>query len=92
MTCTSCNGTGRIVVEIPVFADGGYSDVDQIEADCRCNPPATDDDYLRSHPWHDDRAGYPGETEYPEHAVPVVDYDRGDLFSGDYTLPAHLLA
>lgn len=52
--------------------------------------PSTD--YLRSHPWHDDRAGYPGETEYPEHAVPVVDYDRGDLFSGDYTLPAHLLA
>lgn len=60
---------------------------DYVEARCRCNPAPTDDDYLRSHPWHDDRAGYPGETEYPEHTVPVVDYDR----TIDGLLPAHLL-
>lgn len=42
--CELCAGTGVIVVEVPVFADGGYSDVDQIESACRCNPDPTDED------------------------------------------------
>lgn len=37
---------GWVCVEIPVFADGGYSDVDQIYEPCPvCNRPATDEDY-----------------------------------------------
>ena len=43
--CDICNNTGHIVVEVPVFADGGYSDVDQVTAPCRCNPDPTDFDY-----------------------------------------------
>lgn len=44
MSCNLCNHTGYLVVEVPVFADGGYSDVDQIEGRCRCNPEPTDED------------------------------------------------
>ena len=34
------------------------------------------DAYYGTHPWHDDRAGWPGETEYPADLVlPVVDFD-----------------
>lgn len=49
--CSCCQGTGYIVVEVPVFADGGYSDVDQIEAPCHCNPDPTDQDRPS---WFDD--------------------------------------
>jgi hypothetical protein len=46
--CEICKGTGYIVVEVPVFADGGYSDVDQLIVNCHCNPAPTDDDYERA--------------------------------------------
>lgn len=49
MPCDLCANTGYIVVEVPVFADGGYSDVDRIERPCRCNPAPTDADYDDSH-------------------------------------------
>lgn len=32
--CRACRGVGVIVEEYPVFADGGYSDVDRIEREC----------------------------------------------------------
>ena len=50
---------------IPTRSNADYDD---------CAP--TDEDYLAAHPWHDDRAGWPGETEYPADLVlPVVDFD-----------------
>ena len=76
MTCPCCANTGYRTVEVPIFVDGGYSDVAQITDRCACNPAPTDEDYLAAHPWHDDRAGWPGETEYPADLVlPVVDFD-----------------
>lgn len=85
MSCDICGNTGYRRVEVPVFADGGYGDVEQIEARCACNPEPTDEDYLSLHPWHDTRAGYPGETPYPADLVlPVIDYDP--------TIAADLLA
>jgi hypothetical protein len=57
---------------VPVFTDGGYSDVDQITERCACNPEPTDEDVPN---WLDD-FGYPGETPYPADLVlPVIDYD-----------------
>lgn len=44
MTCPCCANTGYRTVEVPIFVDGGYSDVDQITDRCRCNPEATDAD------------------------------------------------
>lgn len=32
--CPICQDSGYVIVEVPVFADGGHSDVDQIEDDC----------------------------------------------------------
>ena len=58
--CDLCQGTGYITVEVPVFADGGYSDVDQFETNCRCNPAPTDEEAAA---WED------------VHDLPVVDYD-----------------
>lgn len=49
MTCPCCNDTGYIVVEVPVFADGGYCDVERIERPCACSPEPTDADYDDSH-------------------------------------------
>lgn len=75
--CDLCNHTGYRTVEVPVFCDGGWSDVEQATDRCCCNAAPTDEDYLAAHPWHDDRAGWPGETEYPADPVlPVVDFDR----------------
>jgi hypothetical protein len=44
MPCPDCNHTGHIAVEVPVFADGNYSDVRHLTAPCRCNPDPTDED------------------------------------------------
>lgn len=44
MTCPVCGDSGYRRVEVPVFADGGYSDVEQIEERCACNPEPTDED------------------------------------------------
>jgi hypothetical protein len=44
MGCPECRNSGRIVLELPVFADGGYRDVEQIDAPCACNPDPSDDD------------------------------------------------
>ena len=51
MPCPVCGGSGSIVVEVPVFADGGYSDADQVTGPCNCNPDPTDDDLPE---WWDD--------------------------------------
>lgn len=49
MSCPDCGGTGRIVIDVPI-PNNPY-DVGQAEVDCRCNPPATDDD---APPWAED--------------------------------------
>jgi hypothetical protein len=43
--CDLCNHTGYRTAEVPVFRDGGYSDVEQIADRCACNPEPTDEDY-----------------------------------------------
>lgn len=70
MTCPICTRG-------PIWAGNAYvnGSIQDIYHPCAC-PAPTDEDYLAAHPWHDDRAGYPGETEYPALDVPVVDYDR----------------
>ena len=42
-----CDGSGYVFAgQAPVFADGGYSDVEDIYERCPvCNRPATDEDY-----------------------------------------------
>jgi hypothetical protein len=42
--CDLCNHTGYRTAEVPVFRDGGYSDVAQITDRCACNPDPSDDD------------------------------------------------
>jgi hypothetical protein len=42
--CTTCKGVGYVEKEVPVFTDGGYTDVDQITVNCDCNPEPSDDD------------------------------------------------
>lgn len=44
MSCPDCGNTGYRTVEVPVFMDGGYSDVDQITERCACNPEPDDED------------------------------------------------
>ncbi len=77
--CDICQGEGYVMQDI-----GTATTPDWVQVPCRCNRPPTDEDYLALHPWHDTRAGYPGETPYPEFPVPVVDYDP--------VLPSGLLA
>ena len=99
--CNTCRGTGYIVVEVPVFADGGYSDVDQVTAPCKCNPDPTEDDFIRTHGVPDGLGGYIDFAELGrldremerqrDRALsdlgepPMPEYD-------DATLPAALLA
>lgn len=74
--CPVCEESGYREVELPIFADGNYSDTERKVERCNCNPEPTDADFLRDHPWHDDRPAYPGESPYPEFDCPVVDYDH----------------
>lgn len=51
MTCPVCQETGYRFVAVPVFADGGYTDVDYFYLPCACNPAPTDADAAN---WLDD--------------------------------------
>ena len=90
--CSACNGTGRVEIDVPVYGNPG--DVQQIEIDCRCQPPAmTDDDFLRTH-----AVDYGcGPIDWAELARKEREMNReraaalSDLGEPDYALPAHLL-
>ncbi len=72
MSCNLCNHTGYLVIEIPVFADGGYSDVQQVEGRCRCNPEPTDEDAPEV--WYEHASWFPADEddlpEYDDNWVP----------------------
>lgn len=87
--CPVCSGSGYRSVELPIFADGNYSDAERLEERCRCNPAPTDAD---APDWRDDRPAYPAETPYPDFECPVIDYDPAVRERIDGTLPARLLA
>lgn len=42
--CAACHGTGYVAVDVPVFAGGNYSDVEQVAVECACNQPPSDAD------------------------------------------------
>lgn len=46
MSCPVCGGSGRVLIEVPCFADGGWMDCEQLEIACNCNPAATDAEAL----------------------------------------------
>lgn len=87
--CPSCNGTGYRTIEVPVFRDGGYSDVDQIERPCACNPDPSDDDA----PDNEDGSPYGSAWEdFQPSRIAELYREPLDPDPSDYWLPAHLLA
>lgn len=83
--CSLCDHSGYRTVEVPVFADGGYSDVNRIEALCACNPDPTDAD------WTDQWAGWDAPANAPATELPPPDdadlpdwQDVPELMAQDY--------
>jgi hypothetical protein len=58
--CSDCKGVGYRIVGVPVFRDGGYSDIDYFDVNCECNPDPTDFDAPH---WADDE---PRGTAYED--------------------------
>lgn len=53
--CPDCNGTGWIKIQIPVFADGNWSDVEIGDERCNCNPDPIEPEIVDGviPDWHD---------------------------------------
>jgi hypothetical protein len=71
--CPTCSGVGYIEKVVPVFADGGWSDVEEVTVNCECNPDPTDADAPH---W---AAGEPRGTAWEDFNPPFNDRQYAGL-------------